>query len=100
MVSTPVLSTSLAACTLAGRVGNVLSTKGIGFGEDDVQRLRVAALLHDVGHGPFSHMFEEVMADKTEFTHEDMTQRIIRETEIGDILENYGYRRKESATSR
>jgi HD superfamily phosphohydrolase len=39
-------------------------------------------------------MFEEVMADKTEFTHEDMTQRIIRETEIGDILEKYGYSKK------
>jgi len=79
---------------LAGRVGDVLSSKGIGFGEDDAQRLRIAAVLHDVGHGPFSHMFEEVMADKTEFTHEDMTQRIIRETEIGDILEKYGYSKK------
>ena len=79
---------------LAGRVGDVLSSKRIGFGEDDAQRLRIAALLHDVGHGPFSHMFEEVMADKTEFTHEDMTQRIIRETEIGDILEKYGYSKK------
>ena len=79
---------------LAGRVGDVLSSKGVGFGEDDAQRLRIAAVLHDVGHGPFSHMFEEVMADKTEFTHEDMTQRIIRETEIGDILEKYGYSKK------
>ncbi|HVB12822.1 MAG TPA: HD domain-containing protein [Nitrososphaerales archaeon] len=79
---------------LAGRVGDVLSTKGIGFGDEETERLRVAALLHDVGHGPFSHMFEEVMADKTEFTHEDMTQRIIRETEIGDILEKYGFSKR------
>jgi uncharacterized protein len=79
---------------LAGRVGDILYSKGMGFDKDDIQKLRIAALLHDVGHGPFSHMFEEVMADKTEFTHEDMTQRIIRETEIGDILEKYGFPKK------
>jgi hypothetical protein len=79
---------------LAGRVGDVLSTKGIGFGTDEIQKLRIAALLHDIGHGPFSHMFEEVIAGKTEFTHEDMTQRIIRETEIGDILEKHGFSKK------
>ncbi|MGI0091204.1 MAG: HD domain-containing protein [Nitrososphaerales archaeon] len=75
---------------LAGRVGDVLAER-IGLNRDAVSRLRVAALLHDVGHGPFSHMFEEVMADKTPFTHEDMTRRIIRETEIGDILESHGF---------
>lgn len=76
---------------LAGKVGSVLESRGFGLGEEDVKKLRVSALLHDVGHGPFSHMFEEVMADKTEFTHEDMTSRIIRETEIGDILERHGF---------
>ncbi|MDG6906948.1 MAG: HD domain-containing protein [Nitrososphaerota archaeon] len=79
---------------LAGKVGEVIASKGIGFGEDEIQRLRLAALLHDIGHGPFSHMYEEVIADKTDFTHEDMTQKIIRQTEIGDILEKYGFSRK------
>ena len=40
-------------------------------------------------------MFEEVMAFKTDVTHEDMTQRIVRDTEIGDILESGGFSRKE-----
>ncbi len=31
-------------------------------------------------------MFEEVLAEKTDVTHEDMSQRIVRETEIGDII--------------
>jgi uncharacterized protein len=76
---------------LAGRVGSVLTEKQQWPKRDEAQKLRVAALLHDVGHGPFSHMFEEVMASKTQFTHEDMTKRIVKETEIGDIVERHGY---------
>lgn len=80
---------------LAGRVGEVLQRRTSGLNSDDVQKLRLAALLHDVGHGPFSHMFEEVMAGKTKITHEDMTQRIVRETEIGDLVDRFGYSRRE-----
>ena len=79
---------------LAGLVGGILETKEVGVDDDGVQKLRVSALLHDVGHGPFSHMFEEVIAGRTEFTHEDMTQRIIKETEIGDILEKHGFSKR------
>jgi len=57
--------------------------------KDRIARLRpvgaVAALLHDIGHGPFSHASEKFL-NKGKFNHEDMTQDIIRKTEIGDIL--------------
>lgn len=80
---------------LAGRVGDVLTARGANLGKDGIQKLRLSALLHDVGHGPFSHMFEEVIAEKADFTHEDMTRKIIKKTEIGDIIEKFGFSKKQ-----
>lgn len=41
-----------------------------------------AALLHDIGHGPFSHMIER--AKGSSFDHEKMTSKLIK-SETGDI---------------
>lgn len=50
--------------------------------EDKDRKLQVAAasLVHDVGHGPFSHTLEEILKEnKVAFHHEEMTKRIILE---------------------
>ncbi|MCC6216888.1 MAG: HD domain-containing protein [Polyangiaceae bacterium] len=46
----------------------------------------VAALLHDLGHGPFSHLFEEALPDGPR--HEEWTRRVLLDdgTEVGRSL--------------
>lgn len=80
----------VGAMHVAGQIADQLS-KASTMDEHQAQEVRIAALLHDVGHGPFSHMFEEVLAGKTKASHEDISQRIILETSISDILQKYGF---------
>jgi HD superfamily phosphohydrolase len=51
------------------------------FFPDDVL-LRVAAILHDVGHLPFSHSVERTLG----FNHHHITKQLIQEEEISSIL--------------
>lgn len=60
-----------------------------GLWDDDERLIALcAALLHDVGHGPFSHTFEGIF----DTFHEDLTQAIITspETEIHQLLVQMG----------
>lgn len=54
----------------------------------------LAALLHDLGHGPFSHTFEEVQKSRgVKKEHEEWTAEIILNSkgEIKPILDQFGY---------
>jgi HD superfamily phosphohydrolase len=82
---------SLGTMHVAGYAGETLLTKGYLDDEDLVQELRLAALLHDIGHGPFSHLFEEVLEARCKRSHEDMGREIISHSEISDIVGKYGY---------
>lgn len=55
--------------------------------------VRMAALLHDVGHGPFGHFFDDHYLDQFHVTHEDIGAVII-ERELGDLIR--GIRRNPS----
>lgn len=69
---------------LSRRVLRQLNDSGSEEYFDERQRnlVMVAALLHDIGHGPFSHLFEKVFADlgqSSSTNHEEWTERIIKE---------------------
>ena len=56
------------------------------FSEKQKKALLVAALLHDIGHGPLSHSFEEIT--KSHISHEELGMKIIlsQKTEINKVL--------------
>ena len=83
---------SLGVMHIASQAGQALNEKGI-LKSYDIQVLRLAGLLHDIGHGPFSHLFEEVIQQK-KFSHEDFGKEIILKSEIGDSLSKNGYDKK------
>ncbi|VFJ12588.1 HD domain-containing protein [Candidatus Nitrosocosmicus franklandus] len=82
---------SIGSMFLAGLAGQTLLEKGYLDSDDMIQNLRISALLHDIGHGPFSHLFEEVLKECTTHSHEKLGERIILDTLITDILQRNGY---------
>ena len=84
---------SLGVMHIAGQAGHVLANKKI-IKADDIENLRIAGLLHDIGHGPFSHLFEEILQEKNKVSHEDLGKKIILKTQIGDQLSKSGFDKK------
>ncbi len=67
------------------------------FGDDDERRrwratVRVAGLLHDVGHAPFSHAGDPLFTGEVR-NHEEMTEKAILSEPIAGILRSTGSHR-------
>ena len=54
-----------------------LKQKGVEFTEEAEQAAKIAILLHDIGHGPFSHALESLLVK--EFEHETLSLLIMEE---------------------
>jgi uncharacterized protein len=62
-------------------------SKNLNLNQKDTNNLKIASLLHDIGHGPFSHITESI----TGINHEIIGTKIIEHTEIKDILKDNNY---------
>ncbi|MGV3719873.1 MAG: HD domain-containing protein [Actinomycetota bacterium] len=90
---------SLGVMDLAGRAfDSLLSTEKLQFGAEVLgeaadrrerdywrQVLRIAALIHDIGHLPFSHAAEKQLLPAG-WTHEHLTRDLILNSEITEVL--------------
>ncbi len=75
-------SHSLGVMHLMKEALRSLSLKGIKISEDLKDAAVISALVHDIGHGPFSHALEHTLVD---VRHEDIT-RIIVDIKLRPIL--------------
>ena len=60
----------LGALNLMKRALDVLKLKGVEITDEECRSAKLAILLHDLGHGPFSHTSERVLVD---VPHEEIT---------------------------
>jgi len=67
-------SHSLGVMHLITRAIEIMERKGIKFDNEIKLALKFCALVHDVGHGPFSHALEWTILN---IRHEDITKMII-----------------------
>ncbi|GAB3037626.1 HD domain-containing protein [Natronobiforma cellulositropha] len=63
-----------------------LALEHLGIGGKQAERVQAAALLHDVGHGPFSHNVEDVTYRETGRYHDDV-EHLLTDGEIARVLE-------------
>jgi HD superfamily phosphohydrolase len=67
---------ALGALHLMGQAINVLRGKDVEITEEEANAVYIAILLHDIGHGPFSHTLEHTLM---ETTHEEISVLFMEE---------------------
>ncbi|MBN1215257.1 MAG: HD domain-containing protein [Candidatus Lokiarchaeota archaeon] len=94
-------SHSLGVFFLTNRICETLDKKNNHILDPiNVKNLRMAALLHDLGHSPFSHALEFYKKDDFDtqkfpfffkIPHEEFSTYLIKNSYIKDILDEHGY---------
>lgn len=63
---------AMGAMHLMGQAIDVIRSKGHEITEEEAKGVTIAILLHDIGHGPFSHALEHSIVNNV--THEDISE--------------------------
>ncbi|MDP8011692.1 MAG: HD domain-containing protein [Thermoplasmata archaeon] len=85
----------LGVSHLSGEIGRILN-----LSEREIKMLRIAGLIHDIGHPPFSHTLERLIKMKIGLDHVQIGSKIIKneikisekfnEKSIGEIIQENG----------
>ncbi len=86
-------SHTIGTVYLVSILGQILESKGF-LTSDEIRKLRLAALLHDIGQFPFSHSLGGFFMSKN-FSSSEFRDILISYTDIKDILNNGGFPYKE-----
>jgi len=62
---------TLGAVHLVDSALSVLRAKGFEISKEEEEAVSIAILLHDIGHGPFSHTLEQAIVEK--YSHEELS---------------------------
>ena len=78
---------ALGSMHLMGQAIETLRSKGLNISADEAQGATLAILLHDIGHGPFSHALEHHIVSG--ISHEEITLIFMKQlnAEFGNKLE-------------
>ena len=71
---------ALGAMFLTRQAIDVLKTKGVPITEAEEEATLIAILLHDIGHGPFSHALEKVLVLET--SHEKISLELMQQLNV------------------
>lgn len=90
---------SIGVCYIAGEFIESLQYRQpqLGINNCDVLCIKIAALCHDIGHGPFSHLFQDLFIPevcKTKWKHEEcsfkLLEHLVKQNNLEETFKLYG----------
>ncbi|MCX8184556.1 MAG: HD domain-containing protein [Sulfolobales archaeon] len=83
-------SHTLGSMYIAELIAQRLSESGY-ISRDDVSLVKVCALLHDIGHAPYSHSLEPLITELWGTESGDLVEQVIAsDPELREVMEKYG----------
>lgn len=78
---------ALGAMHLMQQALSTLQSKGVRLSEEEKEAATLAILLHDIGHGPYSHTLEKTLV--REISHEQLSSKLMQSLhkEMGGVLD-------------
>lgn len=97
--STNLVYPGAATSSMGGTLGTLHVTglffDYLGASQEDIQKARIASLLHSLSCGPWSNVMDEYLSRRG-INRVRLAELIVKETKLGDILEDHGYTAKEA----